>query len=214
MPRPQRLAQTLRFYGRIGDGGWRKSGYFTFSASFAALRRWIASRLPAKGARILSIGCGAGELESHLTKMGHRVVGLDMSQQMLMRARDRGLKSLVRADSHALPFDAGSFDVVMFVECVGYLRMAAAFKEAWRVLGHHGRVLLITYSGQVEVHAAYTKFRMPQIASSLATAGFRAEKHRFLHAGRTSIVEVPQERASSLLCVWSTKRDGPHAGNP
>jgi ubiquinone/menaquinone biosynthesis C-methylase UbiE len=207
MPTKKRSSRTSRFYSRIGNNGWHESDYFTFSVRSAAFRRWIASQMPEKGMKILSIGCGTGELENHLSELRHHVVGLDMSRQMLERARDSGLKLLVHADAQFLPFSVDSFDVVMFMESVGYLHMPTAFIEAWRVLKKHGRLLTTTYSNAVRVHSAYTKFCLNEIASSLSAAGFRVEDHRFLDAKRTSVVEVPSsEDASTLLYVLSTKQ--------
>jgi len=205
MPRQQRLSEILRFYGLIGESGWRQSDYFTHSVRSPAFRRWIASQLPARKTKILSIGCGTGELESHLSQAPHHVVGLDLSHQMLARARSVGLNFLVQADSHFLPFDDDSFDVVMFVECIGYFHMLTAFKEAWRVLRKQGRLVIVTCSGSVEVHALYSKFHLHEIASPLATAGFAIRKHQFLKAKRGSIAEVLSAGASTLLYVLSTK---------
>jgi SAM-dependent methyltransferase len=204
-PTERRSPRASRFYTRIGKNGWRDSAYFTFSVRSPALRRWIAAQLPAKRKRILSVGCGTGELESHLTQLQHEVVGLDLSRPMLKRGRDRGLKLLVQADSQSLPFGPGSFDVVLFMECVGYLPLPAVFAEARRVLRRHGRLLLTSYSGDVKVHAPYTKFEVAEIAAALAAAGFRVTARRFLSAKRSTVVEVPSDDTSTLLYVSSTK---------
>jgi ubiquinone/menaquinone biosynthesis C-methylase UbiE len=205
MPSQQRASQISRFYRRIGESGWRRSDYFTHSVRSPAFRHWIASQLPTKKTKILSVGCGTGELESHLSEAPHHVVGLDVSQQMLARARNAGLKLLVQADSHFLPFDVDSFDIVMFIECIGYLHMLTAFKEAWRILRKQGRLVIVTCSGSVKVHALYSNFHLDEIAPPLATAGFTIWKHKFLKARRASIVEVPSADASTLLFVSSTK---------
>ncbi len=195
-----------RFYARIGNNGWRDSDYFTFSVRSVALRRWIAAQLPARKKRILSIGCGTGELESHVSALQHRVIGLDLSLPMLKRARERGLRSLVQADSQSLPFASDSFDVVMFMECVGYLPMPTVFGEAWRVLRKRGRLLITSYSGEVKVHASYTKFPLDEIARSLSAAGFRVTARRFLNAKRSSVLEAPSLEAATLLYLSAIKQ--------
>lgn len=202
----KRPSQTSRFYSRIGSNGWSGSGYFTYSVQFSAFRRWIAAQLPTEKKTILSIGCGTGILENHLKKSRHEVVGLDASARMLARARERGLKSVVQGDSHSLPFAVDSFDIVMFVESVGYLDMPTAFSEARRVLRRHGRMLITTYTDNVEVHAAYRKFRLSEIMSSLTAAGFGLFRHYFIDAKLTAMTKAPAYGASSLLCVWSTKQ--------
>jgi ubiquinone/menaquinone biosynthesis C-methylase UbiE len=205
MPTQQRLTRISRFYNRIGAQGWHKSGYITLSVRSSALRCWITAQLPAKRVKILSVGCGTGELESHLSDLQYQVVGIDTSQQMLKRAHNRGIKSLVQADSQRLPFTDHSFDVVIFMECIGYLHMLTAFREARRVLKERGRLLLTTYSGDVLVHAHYTKFLLDEVTSSLSATQFRIERHQFLHTKRNSVTEVPSDNESTLLYISCTK---------
>jgi SAM-dependent methyltransferase len=206
MPTPPRSLRLSRFYSRIASNGWRDSNYFTFSVRSPALRSWIAAQLPAKRKRILSIGCGSGELESHLSALGHHIVGLDLSRPMLKRARERGLDLLVEADSQSLPFAAGSFDVVMFVECIGYLPLATVFAEAWRVLGKRGRLLVTTYTDEVKVHAAYAKPDAEEIAAAMAAAGFRVTARRYLNAKRGSVETARSAAKASLIYLSSTKQ--------
>jgi SAM-dependent methyltransferase len=82
---------------------------------------WRRLGLEASG-RVLELGCGTGRVSIPLAKAGIRVVGVDRSMPMLVRARDRRdgrhLPSrvgprFVRADMRALPFGAGHFDAVL-----------------------------------------------------------------------------------------------------
>ena len=205
MPKRPGSPGLLRFFGRIGDHGWRESAYFTFSVRSPALRSWLAAQLPAKRLRILSVGCGSGELEQYLCEERHDVVGLDVSTPMLRRARKRGLTALVKAESHALPFRAASFDAVLFAESIGYLHLPTAFAEAARVLRKRGRLLITTYSGAVTRHAAYAEVGLADITAALATAGLRVAEHRFLAAKRTSVTAVPSDEGSTLLYVLSRR---------
>jgi SAM-dependent methyltransferase len=196
------------FYSRIGKNGWTDSEYFTYSVRSPALRRWLGSQIPERK-KILSVGCGTGELEGYLAQIGHLVVGLDLSRQMLRRARNGGANLLVQADSQSLPFEVDSFDIVLFAECVGHLNMPIAFKEAGRVLKKQGRLLITTYSGKVQVHDRYVKFPMAEISSSLSIAGFRIENHQFLHAQRNRVTEVAHDSESTLLHINSKKKSEP-----
>lgn len=205
MPTRPSAERLTRFYDRIGTRGWRNSEYFTFSVSSPAYRRWLGSQLGARRLQILSIGCGTGELEKHLCDLHHRVVGLDPFQPMLQRARENGVELLVLADALRLPFAEASFDVVMFVESVGYLRLPAAFEEARRVLKANGRLLVTTYSGDVEVHASYAKLGLNEIAPALTTAGFPVTDHRFLNAKRSSVSDVASDDESNVLLVSARK---------
>src|SRR5712691_5788319 len=104
MPKDQNASAPSRIYRQIGAHGWRESDYFTFSVRSPVLRRWIAGQLPATRMDILSVGCGTGEVENHLSELGHQVVGLDLSRPMLQRASRNGLGLPVQADARFLPF--------------------------------------------------------------------------------------------------------------
>jgi len=70
------------------------------------------------GKRVLDVGVGTGFLSIMLADMGHHVVGIDLSEEMLNVARkkmnDRGIKlDLKIGDAEDLPFEDGSFDAVV-----------------------------------------------------------------------------------------------------
>lgn len=66
-----------------------------------------------KKARLLDLGCGAGQDTRALRRAGFRVVGLDVSRPLLDYARRRSSRlSLVQADIRHLPYAPGVFDGV------------------------------------------------------------------------------------------------------
>ena len=75
-----------------------------------------------KSKKILDVGCGTGRHAIELTKRGYTVVGVDLSEAQLRRAREKAeAKNLVidfqRRDARALPFN-GEFDVAIML-CEG-----------------------------------------------------------------------------------------------
>ncbi len=64
-----------------------------------------------RGARVLDLACGTGDLARDLEHAGHDVVGVDLSAGMLRAAHTTA--PLVRGDGAALPFAAGAFDGVV-----------------------------------------------------------------------------------------------------
>jgi SAM-dependent methyltransferase len=81
-------------------------------AEFAA---WTLG-LP-EGARVLDVACGAGRHARALTEIGHYVVGVDLSRDLLAEARD---VTCVRGDMRRLPFH-GTFDAATsFFTSFGY----------------------------------------------------------------------------------------------
>ena len=75
----------------------------------------VARITPLAGRRVLDLGCGTGRHAIHLAGHGARVVGLDLSRALLLRARARpdGHLDLVRGDMRLLPFRNQVFDVIV-----------------------------------------------------------------------------------------------------
>jgi SAM-dependent methyltransferase len=70
-----------------------------------------------RGRDVLEFGCGAAQWSIALSKLGARVIGLDLSQRQLEHARalmaQAGVEfPLVCASAEATPFDDASFDIV------------------------------------------------------------------------------------------------------
>jgi len=101
----------------------------------------------AQGTRtILDIGCGDGTAAATAAPLlaGHRLVGVDWSQDALDRARTR-LPYAVRGELGGLPFRTGSADAVLFSEVVEHLvDPDAALDEIRRVLRPGGHLMLST----------------------------------------------------------------------
>ncbi|HUW96585.1 MAG TPA: class I SAM-dependent methyltransferase, partial [Anaerolineae bacterium] len=74
-----------------------------------------------RGDYVLDVGCGVGITPCNISKaQGCRVVGVDLRESLIDRARDRarrlGLEDRVEfrvADAHDLPFEDNRFDAVM-----------------------------------------------------------------------------------------------------
>jgi SAM-dependent methyltransferase len=174
---------------------------------------WLLDRLPAeavssfagvgyhlplaqlrRGDRVLDLGSGAGmDVFAAAVEVGTTgsVTGVDMTPEQLARAerqiRDQPV-SFVRARIEELPFDDGSFDVVI---SNGVINLSAAkrrvFAEAARVLRPGGRLSLadiVTERQIVERTACQADLWAACIAGAsrwdlylddLASAGFRLE---------------------------------------
>ncbi len=104
---------------------------------------WIQRALLAgKPSRILDLGCGPGLYASRLSRLGHRVVGIDFSPASIEYARQQaqaeGLPvTYIQQDIRQADFGAG-FDLVMFI--FGELN-AFRPEEARSILHKAGRAL-------------------------------------------------------------------------
>jgi len=96
------------------------------------------------GARVLELGCGTGEFTRRLADAGSRLVALDLSADLLARARPKVPLSRVcflRADAMILPFGDASFDAVYGCSILHHLEAETALREVRRVLRPGGRAV-------------------------------------------------------------------------
>jgi len=192
-------------FRRVGKIGWKKSDHFTYTYAFPALRRWLVAQLPQRR-RILSIGCGTGELEKMLEPQARLVVGTDLLLEMVRGAKRRGVQHLVQTDSHALSFATESFDTVMLPETLGYVDPDITFREIIRVLKKNGRFLITTYPMHLVAHSVYVKRSAEEVSRALVHAGFSVTEKRFLLLRRFGLQEVADEDRCSLLYLLARKR--------
>jgi len=105
-------------------------------------RKLAAESVVESGDRVLDACCGTGDLARAALAAGGRVTGLDFSERMLERARQKGPEiEWVLGDVLALPFPDASFDAAT----VGFgvrnvADLEAGFRELRRVLRPGGRL--------------------------------------------------------------------------
>jgi len=190
---------------------------------------------PVRGKRILDLGCGKGRFSRALQARGARVVGLDLSAEMLAEAT--GVRR-VRATARRLPFGPRTFDAIIAVEVFEHLDPRSrnlVFEETRRVLRADG-VLAI-----VDKNIAALDVRRPWLPSALVKrideyrgrwmypargpvrerwfwpSGFRAELRRWFEDVRIVRLLSPVEErswlfrrlpAARLMTLWSARVPG------
>lgn len=77
---------------------------------------------PVSDERILEVGCGTGDVAAYMAERGARVVGIDLSEEMVQAARQRYPEQDFRQmDASQLPFD-GEFDGVFSHAVLHWIR--------------------------------------------------------------------------------------------
>lgn len=116
------------------DGGWKVA-----AVESAGLR---------PGAVVLDLACGTGDFSRLVQRhgAGARVVALDLTEEMLRRARRRGVETVVCGNAAALPLADATFDAVF----IGYgLRnfpdLHAALDEIRRVTRPGGLMVSLDF---------------------------------------------------------------------
>jgi SAM-dependent methyltransferase len=106
----------------------------------------LLQQLPGRAVRrILDIACGTGSHAIELEKLGYEIVGSDISEDMLARAREkaRAVSSTVRferqdmryLDVASRPFDA----VLCLFDAIGHVQTTAAIKQTFDAVHRHLR---------------------------------------------------------------------------
>jgi 2-polyprenyl-3-methyl-5-hydroxy-6-metoxy-1,4-benzoquinol methylase len=110
-----------------------------------------------KSFRILDIGCGTGRHAIELARRGYSVIGVDLSEAQLQKARDNARKenvspSFIRADARTLTFEH-EFDLVTMLCEGGFPLMEtddmnfAILQNARKALRPRGKLIITTLNG-------------------------------------------------------------------
>jgi arsenite methyltransferase len=118
--------------------------------SFAGVANPFSLGRIERGARVLDVGSGAGTdslVAAQMVGPGGRVTGIDMTPEMLAKARDAAAEmgatnvEFVEAEAERLPFPDASFEVVISNGVIDLVPdKDAVFSELFRVLAPGGRI--------------------------------------------------------------------------
>jgi SAM-dependent methyltransferase len=119
---------------------WDAKDYGQNAAFVHGLAGGVVEWLDAKPAEsILDLGCGDGQLTQRIASTGARVVGVDVSPEMLAAARSRGIDAH-EGSAESLPFADRLFDAVFSNAVLHWVRdQDAMMGEVRRVLKPGGR---------------------------------------------------------------------------
>lgn len=132
-----------------------------------------------KSVKILDIGCGTGRHSIELSKRGYSITGIDLSDSMLARAREKaekqGLKIDFRKyDARDLPFN-NEYDLAIML-CEGAFPLMETdemnyeiLKSAAKSLREHGKFIFTTLNGLFPLYHSVEEFHSSSSGEGDAT---------------------------------------------
>jgi demethylmenaquinone methyltransferase/2-methoxy-6-polyprenyl-1,4-benzoquinol methylase len=159
--------------------------------SFGQDPRWRAALVkaidPHPGQRILDVATGTGLVATALARRGATVIGLDQSEDMLAKARQRLIAgadnpTFIQGEAEHLPFPDDAFDALSFTYLLRYVDdRAATMRELARVVKPGGRIAMVEFGvpEQPALRAAwraYTRVGLPLLGRAVSSA--------WVHVGR------------------------------
>lgn len=150
------------------------------------------------GERVLDVATGTGDLALRAVSMGGNVVGIDLSAQMLTRARIKLHQQCsvntympVQGDALFMPFRSGTFNSAMVAFGIRNMENLEAFlDEIYRVLSAQGRFSILEFSIPERapfrwIYMAYLKYLLPAVGGLISGDH---EAYRYL---RDSVMGFP-----------------------
>jgi ubiquinone/menaquinone biosynthesis C-methylase UbiE len=147
----------------------------------------VAERL--RGKDVLEVGCGTGLILSRLAPIARSVTGVDLSEGMLARAREKGL-NVLQADALHLPFPDASFDAAVCFKVLPHIPdVRGALAEMTRVV-RPGGILAVEFYNRHSIRSLIKALKRPSpIGEGVADTDVftrhdsRAEALSYLPAG-------------------------------
>lgn len=163
-----------------------------------------------KSLKILDIGCGTGRHSIELSKRGYDITGIDLSDSMLARAREKasvhGLKiNFLKHDARDLPFTA-EFDLVIML-CEGAFSLMETdemnyeiLKNAAKSLNERGKFIFTTLNGLFPLYHSVEEFCAS--TSEKGNATYRSNSFDLMTFRDHNITEVEDDNGNKkeLVC--------------
>ena len=110
----------------------------------------IFSLLKTKRGMALDLGCGTGNYIFELKKRNFKIVGMDISKEMLKIALKKFPEvPLIRADAYKIPFKSNVFDLVLSITVFEFIKKPEeVLKEIYRILKPGGEFIIGTMNGR------------------------------------------------------------------
>ena len=195
--------------GRLDESGvldayrrWAPVYDQTFGRLTTEGRRQTVEILNQRPGRILEIGVGTGLSLSNYSRH-HEVIGIDLSPDMLERARERvaaegldNVTGLHEMDASALAFPDATFDTVVAMYVLTVVPdPVAVMREMSRVCKPGGRVMLLNHFSQDDGVRGWVERRLAPFATRLGW-------HPVFDVQRVMVCDDLRETSRQTLKPW------------
>ena len=163
-----------------------------------------------KNIRILDIGCGTGRHSIELTKRGYTVVGIDLSESLLKRAKEKASKQNLhivfqKHDARNLPF-SHEFDLVIML-CEGAFPLMETDEMNFQILQNaanalkpNGKMIFTTLNGLFPLFHSVKEFHASNTKEGNATCGNNSFDLMTFRDQNTTYVEDDLGNKKELQC--------------
>jgi methionine biosynthesis protein MetW len=172
------------------------------------LRVDLVNRVVEPGKRLLDLGCGDGVLGNLLKNKFNEVAGVDVSDQALAIAKQRGLATYrVNIDEEPLPFPDATFDAITCLDLIEHVfEPRVLVSEIARVLAPRGSLYIafpnMRYALRIKEIIAG---RFPKTSGDIAYSYDGGHLHYYTPADVRSLL---QERDLGTISEWGIVSDG------
>ena len=206
----ENLVDTLAQFKQVQKDSWKH--FVPLEAvTTAAAARLVRFAGIASGTRVLDVGCGTGVVAITATKLGATVNGVDLTPQLLDRARENSQIAHVdiewlEADVEQLPFRDGEFDTVVSQFAHMFApRPEVAIAEMLRVLRPGGTIAFSTWPPELLVGRTMqlASGYMPPPPPGIAPPILWGDPQVVIHRLGTAVTDIVFDRDSILVPALS-----------
>ena len=163
-----------------------------------------------KATRILDIGCGTGRHSIELAKRGYTVVGIDLSESLLKRAKEKASEQNLhivfqKHDARNLPFSQ-EFDLVIMLCEGGFSLMETdemnfqILQGAAKALKPNGKLIFTTLNGLFPLFHSVKEFYAAHTKEGNSTCGNNSFDLMTFRDHNTAYVEDDLGNKKELQC--------------
>jgi 2-polyprenyl-6-hydroxyphenyl methylase / 3-demethylubiquinone-9 3-methyltransferase len=114
----------IKKFGALAERWWDPNGEFKTLHAVNPLRtRFISEHTAIEDQRILDVGCGGGILSEALAKLGAKVTGIDLSDDLIETADLHGLESGLEVEYKKISAEALAVEQPASFDCITCMEM-------------------------------------------------------------------------------------------